>query len=159
MTPANIAMEPTARTCRWRAAAHRARYTDMSVSLFSSGLVGTRVQWRIRVCSWFWSERTALLRTSGQFAASRCPLRRVGVFGGSGARGLRRTGYFAALGLPQRQGCSSGAPLSDRSETQVPRTFCRCRGSFAGPYNIRLHLTAPRERCSHAVRSESPVIE
>jgi hypothetical protein len=33
------------------------------------------------------------------------------------------------------------------------------RGSFDGRYNIRLHQTAPREHCSHAVRGESPVIE
>ena len=41
----------------------------------------------------------------------------------------------------------------------VSRTSESAVGSFTGPSNIRLHLTAPRERRPHSVRGEPHVIE
>ena len=108
----------------------------------------------------FRSEGTVLLRTSGQFAAQWCRFRRTGFLRAAARRGFpeRASGRLSLI----RRWSGNAPPAPPGSfvrQVVLSSRFRSCRGSIDGPYNIRLHLTAPRERCSHSVRGESPVIE
>jgi hypothetical protein len=47
-----------------------------------------------------------------------------------------------------------GARLLRSSEAGAAAVVPSVRGFFDGPYNIRLHLTAPREHRLHSARGE-----
>ena len=154
-------------TPRWSRRAHRLvrschrgarlsayRYTDKTVSLFSPGFLAilgfNDASGHFRGFCRNASGSFAHLDDSQQVVVgfvSRC-------CSGSGARWLRRPGQCAGLGLDRGAWFDAKraalGPLEGDSLVGVPSV----RDSFDGPYNIRLHLTAPREHSSHAARGE-----
>ena len=155
-------MEPTllARSRVPASAAHLARYAGKRISFFSPSffrLFGSATH-------------------SGAFAAfgrkAPCSSEHPGSLQHSGVAFVER-GFFGRRRVVASPNVASGrfephSPVVGSCDVRaawvvrqvaLSWAFRSCRGSIDGPYNIRLHLTAPRERCSHSVRGESPVIE
>ena len=156
-------MQPTARPflakLRTSAAAETKRYTDRRTSFFSLG------------CFRHWGFDDALGVFGVSVGIPRAPsnIRAIcrgspsalsgGVFSSGGAGWLRRISavrnYRAQTGPWFLAGRAAVGSSGGAGSSNVLSMW----GSFEGPYNIRLHLTAPREHCSHSVRGESRDIE
>ena len=141
-----------------RRAAQLDRYTDRRTSFFSPG------------CFRPWGFDDALGRfrgfgrnTSNSFEHSG-NLQKVAVgfvgrgFSSGGAGWLRRIRQCATAGLKRGLRFSRRAAFGS-SGGAGSSNILSVWGSLEGPYNIRLHLTAPREHRSHSVRGESRDIE
>jgi len=129
------------------------RYTDRTESFFSLGFVP----------HWGFNETSRRVRGFRLKASGSVEhpggLQPVGVgfvtrgLSSSGERRRRRTGPGAVLGsieLPEWR----EARAFERVGSRCSRGRSAGAGSFDRRYNIRLHLTAPREHCSHAARGE-----
>lgn len=132
----------------------RDRYTDRRKSLFSLGFLRALgfndASGRIRSCG---------RDGSGSFQHPSNLQTSVSAFGRAWSSERRRAVASTSLVMrgrraPSGLGCGARRAPWRHSEVGALASVRSLRGSFNGPHNIRLHLTAPRERFSHAARGE-----
>lgn len=154
---ANLQMEPTRPTvCAImspRRAAHLARYTDRTESLFSQSFFarwGFNTRWGVFAVSVGTHRAPSNIRVVCRRAVSvsSSAVFRAAARGRCVERGRSRVLGSSGLWCGARR-----APLSG-SEAGALAVVPSVRGSFDGRYNLRLHLTAPRAHRLDSARGE-----
>ena len=134
---------------------NRGRYTDKRIPFFASGFFQLSGSAR-RLGAFVVFSRNAVRSFEHRGDLRHSGVGFVGVVApNGGAQWLRPTLWLASAWLNRWLSCGGRhAPLRGTRRVVLSWAFCRCSGSIEGPYNHRLHLTAPRGLRSYSVRGE-----